>query len=87
MSRLKVFVTRRLPIILDQLQQVAIVEVWSELKPPDYDVLCEIYTHRYNPRAQLSYAFIRRQIALQADNFSGLSYIRAVVPMTNSFRA
>lgn len=41
MSRLKVFVTRRLSIVLDQLQQVATVEVWPELKPPDYDVLVE----------------------------------------------
>jgi glyoxylate reductase len=41
MSRLKVFVTRRLPIDLGQLRQVATVEVWSELKPPPVDVLLE----------------------------------------------
>lgn len=39
MSQFKVFVTRRLPIALDQLQQIAAVEVWQERQPPPYDVL------------------------------------------------
>jgi glyoxylate reductase len=41
MSQFKVFVTRRLPITLDQLQQIASVEVWTERQPPSYDVLLE----------------------------------------------
>jgi len=41
MSKFKVFVTRRLPIALEQLQQIADVEVWSERQPPPYDVLLE----------------------------------------------
>jgi glyoxylate reductase len=41
MSQFKVFVTRRLPIALDQLQQIASVEVWTERQPPPYDVLLE----------------------------------------------
>jgi len=39
MSKFKVFVTRRLPIALEQLQQIADVEVWSERQPPAYDML------------------------------------------------
>jgi glyoxylate reductase len=41
MSQFKVFVTRRLPITLDQLQQIASVEVWTQRQPPPYDVLLE----------------------------------------------
>jgi glyoxylate reductase len=41
MSKFKVFVTRRLPIALEQLQQIADVEVWSERQPPPYDILLE----------------------------------------------
>lgn len=41
MSLFKVFVTRRLPIALDRLQQIAAVDVWPERQPPPYDVLRE----------------------------------------------
>jgi glyoxylate reductase len=41
MSQFKVFVTRRLPIALDRLHQIASVEVWSERQPPPYEVLLE----------------------------------------------
>ncbi|HAZ48309.1 MAG TPA: D-glycerate dehydrogenase [Cyanobacteria bacterium UBA11371] len=41
MSQPKVFITRRLPIELDQLQQIATVEVWTERQPPPDDVLLE----------------------------------------------
>lgn len=41
MSQPKVFITRRLPIELDQLQQIATVEVWGERQPPPNDVLLE----------------------------------------------
>ncbi|MBH8574167.1 D-glycerate dehydrogenase [Nostocaceae cyanobacterium CENA369] len=41
MAQAKVFITRRLPAGLEQLQQVASVEVWTERKPPPYDVLLE----------------------------------------------
>lgn len=41
MSKAKVFITRRLPTELEQLQQVASVEVWAERQPPPYDVLLE----------------------------------------------
>ncbi len=41
MSKFKVFVTRRLPIALDQLHQIASVEIWSERQPPPYEVLLE----------------------------------------------
>jgi glyoxylate reductase len=36
-----VFITRRLPTDLAQLQQVANVEVWTERQPPPYDILLE----------------------------------------------
>jgi glyoxylate reductase len=41
MSQPKVFITRRLPTHLEQLQQVASVEVWTERQPPPYEVLLE----------------------------------------------
>ncbi|HEY9597940.1 MAG TPA: D-glycerate dehydrogenase [Cyanophyceae cyanobacterium] len=41
MSQPKVFITRRIPTNLDQLQQIATVEVWTERQPPPYDVLLE----------------------------------------------
>jgi glyoxylate reductase len=41
MSQAKVFITRRLPTKLEQLQQVAAVEVWTERQPPPYEVLLE----------------------------------------------
>lgn len=41
MAQAKVFITRRLPAGLEQLQQVASVEVWTERQPPPYDVLLE----------------------------------------------
>lgn len=41
MSKFKVFVTRRLPIALERLEQIADVEVWSERQPPPYEVLIE----------------------------------------------
>ncbi|MDZ7966019.1 MAG: D-glycerate dehydrogenase [Nostoc sp. DedSLP03] len=37
----KVFVTRRLPIELEQLRSLAIVEVWPERQPPPYEILLE----------------------------------------------
>ncbi|MBF2005027.1 MAG: D-glycerate dehydrogenase [Chlorogloeopsis fritschii C42_A2020_084] len=39
MSQAKVFVTRRLPTELQQLQEIADVEVWMERQPPPYEVL------------------------------------------------
>lgn len=41
MSEPKVFITRRLPIELDQLQQIATVEVWGERQPPPDNFLLE----------------------------------------------
>lgn len=41
MPQPKVFITRRIPTNLDQLQQIATVEVWAERQPPPYDVLLE----------------------------------------------
>jgi glyoxylate reductase len=41
MSQPKVFITRRLPTALDELQQIADVEVWFDRQPPPYDVLLE----------------------------------------------
>lgn len=41
MSQPRVFLTRRLPAALDQLQQVATVEVWAERQPPPYSVLLD----------------------------------------------
>jgi len=41
MSQPKVFITRRLPTQLEQLQEVASIEVWTERQPPPYDVLLE----------------------------------------------
>jgi glyoxylate reductase len=41
MSQPKVFITRRLPTQLEQLQEVASIEVWTERQPPPYDVLRE----------------------------------------------
>lgn len=41
MSQPKVFITRRLPIELEELQQIAAVEVWGERQPPPDDVLLE----------------------------------------------
>lgn len=41
MSEPKVFITRRLPTDLEELQQVASVEVWTERQPPPYEVLLE----------------------------------------------
>ena len=41
MSQPKVFITRHLPTDLEQLQQVATVEVWPERQPPPYEVLLE----------------------------------------------
>lgn len=40
-SGFKVFVTRRLPIALDDLEQIASVEVWQERQPPPYEVLLD----------------------------------------------
>jgi glyoxylate reductase len=37
----KVFITRRLPTKLDQLNAIASVEVWPERQPPPYEVLLE----------------------------------------------
>ncbi|MFN6572705.1 D-glycerate dehydrogenase [Dendronalium sp. ChiSLP03b] len=39
MPEAQVFLTRHLPVGLEQLQQVANVEVWTERQPPPYDVL------------------------------------------------
>lgn len=41
MSQPKIFITRRLPAELEQLQQMATVEVWPERQPPPYEVLLE----------------------------------------------
>jgi len=41
MSKFNVFVTRRLPIAFDQLNQIASVEIWPERQPPPYKVLLE----------------------------------------------
>lgn len=41
MSQPKIFITRRLPTELEQLQQMATVEVWPERQPPPYEVLLE----------------------------------------------
>ncbi|NHC36121.1 2-hydroxyacid dehydrogenase [Scytonema millei] len=41
MAKFKVFVTRRLPIALDRLYQIADVEVWLKRQPPPDDVLLE----------------------------------------------
>lgn len=41
MPQAKVFITRRLPTELKELQQVATVEVWPERQPPPYEVLLE----------------------------------------------
>ena len=41
MSKFKVFVTRHLPIVLDQLHAIASVEIWPERQPPPYEVLLE----------------------------------------------
>ncbi|MUG96643.1 D-glycerate dehydrogenase [Scytonema sp. UIC 10036] len=41
MHQAKVFITRRLPTDLAQLQQVATIEVWEERQPPPYEVLRE----------------------------------------------
>jgi glyoxylate reductase len=39
MSRLRVFITRCLPTDLQPLQQIADVEVWTERRPPPYEIL------------------------------------------------
>ncbi|BAY22502.1 glyoxylate reductase [Calothrix sp. NIES-2100] len=39
MSVPQVFITRRLPASLEQLQAIAHVEIWPERQPPPYDVL------------------------------------------------
>ncbi|MBW4623168.1 MAG: D-glycerate dehydrogenase [Cyanosarcina radialis HA8281-LM2] len=41
MPQFQVFVTRRLPMALDRLQEIAKVEVWPERQPPPYEVLLE----------------------------------------------
>ena len=41
MSQPKIFITRRLPTNLNQLQQFATIDVWTERQPPPYDVLLE----------------------------------------------
>ncbi|HEY9666067.1 MAG TPA: D-glycerate dehydrogenase, partial [Coleofasciculaceae cyanobacterium] len=41
MSQPKIFITRRLPTELEQLQQMATIEVWPERQPPPYEVLLE----------------------------------------------
>ncbi|MBW4683493.1 MAG: D-glycerate dehydrogenase [Komarekiella atlantica HA4396-MV6] len=41
MSQAKVFITRRLPVELEQLRSHAWVEVWTERQPPPYEVLLE----------------------------------------------
>jgi glyoxylate reductase len=41
MSPFKVFITRRLPIELTELENIGAVEVWSERQPPPYEVLLE----------------------------------------------
>jgi glyoxylate reductase len=40
-SQFKVFITRCFPANLDELQQIAAVEVWPERQPPPYAVLLE----------------------------------------------
>jgi glyoxylate reductase len=37
----RVFVTRRLPVSLNALEEVASVEIWTERQPPPYDLLLE----------------------------------------------
>ncbi|MBN3893741.1 MAG: D-glycerate dehydrogenase [Nostoc sp. NOS(2021)] len=39
MPQVKVFITRRLPIELEQLRSLATVEVWPERQPPTYEIL------------------------------------------------
>nr|WP_290225153.1 D-glycerate dehydrogenase [Trichocoleus desertorum] len=41
MSQFKVFITRRLPTILEKLEAIAEIEVWLERQPPAYEVLRE----------------------------------------------
>ncbi len=41
MAKAKVFITRRLPVELEQLRSLALVEVWTERQPPPYEVLLE----------------------------------------------
>ncbi|HEY9613631.1 D-glycerate dehydrogenase [Allocoleopsis sp.] len=41
MSQPKVFITRRLPTQLEQLQEIASIEVWTERQPPPYEILLE----------------------------------------------
>jgi glyoxylate reductase len=41
MPQFQVFVTRRLPIALDRLEEIATVEIWPERQPPPYEVLRE----------------------------------------------
>ncbi len=41
MPQPKVFITRRLPTDLKQLQQIATIEVWTERQPPPYEILLE----------------------------------------------
>ncbi|QDL10594.1 D-glycerate dehydrogenase [Brasilonema octagenarum UFV-E1] len=41
MPKPKIFITRRLPTKLDQLQEIATIEIWEERQPPPYEVLLE----------------------------------------------
>lgn len=41
MLQAKVFITRRLPIELEQLRSLATVEVWPERQSPPYEILLE----------------------------------------------
>jgi glyoxylate reductase len=39
MPQVKVFITRRLPVELEQLRSLATIEVWPERQPPPYEIL------------------------------------------------
>ncbi|HEY9620459.1 MAG TPA: D-glycerate dehydrogenase [Crinalium sp.] len=41
MSQLKVFITRRLPAALDDLKDIAAIEVWPDRQPPPYEILLD----------------------------------------------
>jgi glyoxylate reductase len=41
MTGFKAFITRQLPIDLEELRQIATVDVWPERQPPPYEVLLE----------------------------------------------
>jgi len=80
MAEFKVFITRRLPTNLEKLQQMAIVEVWSERQPPPYEVLLEkvqdvdgllcLLTDQIDSRLMATGAFLKviSQMAVGYDN-------------------